>query len=110
MKGTADSGPADALAYKARPLNGVWATAPYLHNGSVRTMRQLLLPAGQRQATFRVGSREYDPAEVGFVDAGGYTFDTRLPGNSNAGHEYGAEQLSADPETLEALLEYLKTL
>ncbi|MGI9416963.1 MAG: di-heme-cytochrome C peroxidase, partial [Geminicoccaceae bacterium] len=40
------------LCYKARPLNGIWATAPYLHNGSVRTLRQLLLPTDQRQTTF----------------------------------------------------------
>ena len=97
-------------AYKARPLNGIWATAPYLHNGSVRTMRQLLLPAEDRQTEFRVGSREYDPEAMGFVDEGGFLFDTTLPGNSNAGHEYGAFELKAKPETLEALLEYLKTL
>jgi hypothetical protein len=112
MAGTPGGGPT-MLVYKARPLNGVWATAPYLHNGSVRTMRQLLLPAEQRQKTFHVGSREYDPKDVGFVDEGGFLFDTGLPGNSNAGHEgprYGTDRLSADRETLEALLEYLKTL
>ena len=52
-------------AYKARPLNGIWATAPYLHNGSVRTLRQLLLPAADRQTVFQVGSREYDPKDAG---------------------------------------------
>ena len=112
MAGTVDSGPVQ-LVYKARPLNGIWATAPYLHNGSVRTLRQLLLPSDTRQTTFRVGSREYDPKDVGFVDDGAYLFDTRLPGNSNMGHEgprYGTDQLSTDAETLEALLDYLKTL
>ncbi len=112
MAGTVDSGPVQ-LVYKARPLNGIWATAPYLHNGSVRTLRQLLLPSDTRQTTFRVGSREYDPKDVGFVDDGAYLFDTRLPGNSNRGHEgpeYGTAELQADPEVLEALLEYLKTL
>ena len=112
MAGTADSGPVQ-LVYKARPLNGIWATAPYLHNGSVRTLRQLLLPSETRQKTFHVGSREYDPKDVGFVDAGAYLFDTGLLGNSNNGHEgpeYGTERLEADPGTLEALLEYLKTL
>ena len=112
MAGTVDSGPVQ-LVYKARPLNGIWATAPYLHNGSVRTLRQLLLPSDTRQTTFRVGSREYDPKDVGFVDDGAYLFDTRLPGNSNRGHEgpeYGMAELEADPEVLEALLEYLKTL
>jgi hypothetical protein len=112
MAGTVDSGPVQ-LVYKARPLNGIWATAPYLHNGSVRTLRQLLLASDTRQTTFRVGSREYDPKDVGFVDDGAYLFDTRLPGNSNRGHEgpeYGTAELEADPEVLEALLEYLKTL
>ena len=101
------------LVYKGRPLNGIWATAPYLHNGSVRTMRQLLLPASERQTTFRVGSREYDPHDMGFEDAGGYPFDTTVAGNSNAGHEgirYGSETFKNDPNLLDALLEYLKTL
>jgi hypothetical protein len=108
--GTPEGRPAGELVYKARPLDGIWATAPYLHNGSVRTLRQLLLPADKRQKSFHVGSREYDPKEVGFVDTGGFLFDTSLPGNSNAGHEYGADALSRDPGALDALLEYLKTL
>jgi hypothetical protein len=71
------------LAYKARPLNGIWATAPYLHNGSVPTLYDLLLPsplrltlpvgeqmrapgAGDRPTAFHVGSRNYDPMKVGF--------------------------------------------
>ncbi|MCE3608234.1 di-heme-cytochrome C peroxidase [Massilia sp. P8910] len=88
-------------AYKGRALNGIWATAPYLHNGSVPTLYDLLLPAQCpandkqaecRPATFQVGSREFDPVKVGIRSEGyaGFTFDTRLPGNSNAGHEYGA--------------------
>ncbi len=105
-----DAAASCSVCYKARPLNGIWATAPYLHNGSVRTMRQLLLPARMRQETFRVGSRTFDPVEIGFEDAGGYVFDTSLPGNSNRGHEYGAEEFAADEATLNALLEYLKTL
>ena len=62
--------------YKARPLNGIWATAPYLHNGSVRTMRQLLLPADQREKSFSVGTREFDPDDIGFKDEGAFTLDT----------------------------------
>lgn len=103
----------DRLCYKARPLNGIWATAPYLHNGSVRTMRQLLLPSERRQKTFQIGTREYDPVHMGFEDDGAFTFDTSLDGNSNAGHEgreYGSDELANDPERLDALLEYLKTL
>lgn len=99
--------------YKARPLNGIWATAPYLHNGSVRTMRQLLQPAAMRQKSFNVGSREYVPADMGFRDGGEFTLDTTKPGNSNSGHEgpaYGTEQLIGKPKMMNALLEYLKTL
>ena len=109
MPGTVQS----PLVYKARPLNGIWATAPYLHNGSVRTMRQLLLPAAQRQPMFHVGSREYDPKEMGFVDAGGFLFDTSRPGNLATGHDgpdYHNEELARDTTALDALLEYLKTL
>lgn len=99
--------------YKARPLNGIWATAPYLHNGSVRTMRDLLLPADMREKTFKVGSREFDPETIGFVSEGAFDFDTSAPGNSNEGHDgpvYGTDELANDPDKLKALLEYLKTL
>ncbi len=99
--------------YKARPLNGIWATAPYLHNGSVRTVRQLLLPADQRDKAFKVGTREFDPVDIGFKDAGALLLDTTLPGNSNKGHDgpiYGNKALSEDPEMMKDLLEYLKTL
>jgi mono/diheme cytochrome c family protein len=99
------------LAYKSRPLNGIWATAPYLHNGSVPNLYQLLLPSDQRVNRFTVGSREFDPLNVGFesgADEDGFVFDTSLTGNSNAGHEYGTKKLS-DTERWE-LVEYLKTL
>jgi len=100
------------LAYKARPLDGIWATAPYLHNGSVPTLYHLLLPAAQRPQTFRVGTRQYDPRHVGYVweDAPGntFTFDTRLRGNANGGHDYGAERLTDDQRW--ALVEFMKTL
>lgn len=98
------------LEYKARPLNGIWATAPYLHNGSVRNIRQLLLPPDQREKTFKVGSRKYDPKDIGFVNHGSFRFDTSLKGNSNLGHDYNNAELQANPEKLEALIEYLKTL
>lgn len=80
----AQKDPGDSiLAYKARPLNGIWATAPYLHNGSVPSLYELLLPSplrvkiprgeqmevpgdGQRASSFAVGNREFDPARVGF--------------------------------------------
>ena len=117
-------------SYKARPLNGIWATAPYLHNGSVPTLYDLLLPKrragdppGQyRPEQFFVGCRELDTHRVGTQCQSdqGSLFDTNLPGNSNAGHEYaaghtppmGAQQplppLSEDDRW--ALIEYLKTL
>ena len=94
--------------YKARPLNGVWATAPYLHNGSVPTLAALLEPASRRPATFHVGSTEFDARAVGFVDDPAFpVFDTSLPGNGREGHEYGAA-LSASEKA--DLLEYLKSL
>jgi len=104
------------LAYKARPLNGVWSSAPYLHNGAVHNMYQLLLPAAERDSKFFLGSWEYDPATLGYVNEAGnnsFLFDTSLPGNSNAGHEYGSGAYGKPALTEEqrwALVEYLKTL
>jgi hypothetical protein len=99
------------LAYRARSLNGTWATAPYLHNGSVPSLYDLLLPPARRPKLFYVGSWEFDPVHVGVETgspfAGAFTFDTRLPGNANSGHEYGAGL--SDAERM-ALIEYLKTL
>lgn len=101
------------MAYKARPLDGIWATAPYLHNGSVPNLLELLLPAARRSSRFKVGTRDYDPQVVGYStrdDAPGnsFTYDTSLTGNSNAGHEYGVGKLT-DAER-QALLHYLKSL
>jgi hypothetical protein len=101
------------MAYKARPLEGIWATAPYLHNGSVATLYDLLQPPANRPPTFQVGTRAFDPRKVGYQTAptaagNTFTFDTSLPGNSNKGHAYGVGALS-ETERLE-LLEYLKTL
>ena len=104
------------LAYKARPLNGIWTGAPYLHNGSVPNLYELLLPAAARSRTFYIGSWEYDPVRVGYVNQpgpGAFLFDTSLPGNSNAGHEYGtgADGLpSLTDAEIGSLLEYMKTL
>ena len=77
-------------AYKGRSLNGIWATAPYLHNGSVPTLWDLLVPAAQRPKSFKVGAREFDPEKVGFksADYDGSQFNTDLQrGNYNTGHE-----------------------
>jgi len=103
------------LAYQARPLDGVWATAPFLHNGSVPTLEALLSPE-KRPAKFYVGHSEFDMVKVGILPLDrprpeiGATFllDTALPGNSNRGHEgpdYGTT-LPADDKV--ALIEFLK--
>jgi len=106
------------LAYKGRPLTGIWATAPYLHNGSVPTLDDLLLPPSQRPKQFYVGTREFDPVKVGFVTAqsadNDFLFRTEdasgnpLDGNSSAGHDYGNAGFT--PDDRKALVEYMKTL
>jgi cytochrome c5 len=99
--------------YVAAPLDGIWARAPYLHNGSVPTLRDLLAPADRRPQRFVRGYDVYDQRNVGFVSAGadaeaeGRLYDTSLPGNGCQGHEYGTDLTSAD---VDALLEYMKTL
>ena len=102
--------PKNLLAYRARPLDGIWATAPYLHNGSVQNLKDLLKPASQRKQTFYVGSHKFDVKRVGFVSenqSNTSLLDTTIPSNSNSGHEYGVN-LSAEEKS--QLLEFLKTL
>ena len=99
------------MAYKARPLEGIWATAPYLHNGSVPTLYALLQAPADRPKTFSVGTRVYDPKTVGYdtrpsAAGNSFVFDTSRPGNSNKGHDYGVGALT-ETQRLE-LLEYLK--
>lgn len=102
------------LGYKARPLDGIWATAPYLHNGSVPNLYELLLPASERTPSFTVGNHEYDPEKVGYItNGGGFEFVARqgnrvIEGDSNAGHEYGAANFSE--EDRRALVEFMKSL
>lgn len=96
--------------YKARPLSGIWASAPYLHNGSVPTLAELLKPAAERVPSFWVGGRDFDPVAVGNEYGEGPNrslLDTRLPGNSNAGHAFGTTLSDAQKRDL---LEYLKSL
>jgi len=76
--------------YWAATLAGVWARSPYLHNGSVRTMQELLTPPAARAKSFHRGSRAYDSAQMGYTDDGPYILDTTTAGNSNAGHSFGA--------------------
>nr|WP_152428336.1 hypothetical protein [Methyloferula stellata] len=94
-------------------MPSIWAAAPYLHNGSVPSLVELLKPAVRRVKEFRVGAK-YDTPTVGLAteQAGGFVFKTtgcedRNSGDSNCGHEYGTA-LSGDERA--ALIEYLKTL
>ena len=93
--------------YWAATLSGVWARSPYLHNGSVRTMHELLTSPAQRAKSFRRGSQMFDEREMGYTDEGAYVLDTSASGNSNSGHDYGAKL--SDNEKRD-LVEYLKTL
>ena len=104
-------------AYKARPLNGVWATAPYLHNGSVPTLHDLLKPQNQRPRRYGYLDGQFDTKRVGLVDRMGEQGATVLDvynedgspilGNWNGGHEYGTNL--SEHERLD-LIEYLKGL
>jgi mono/diheme cytochrome c family protein len=98
--------------YKARPLDGIWATAPYLHNGSVPNLTELLKPASQRLASFSVGTRTFDPVNVGYItDAPGFPkFDTTASGSGNIGHEGEEYGTNLSPDERRQLIEYLKTL
>ncbi len=98
--------------YAAMPLDGVWLRAPYLHNGSVPTLRDLLTRPEDRPTVFWRGYDVYDWANVGFVSTGpeaeheGFRFDTSVRGNSNSGHAYGTDLKPAEKDQL---IEYLKT-
>ncbi|MEQ1729446.1 MAG: c-type cytochrome [Vicinamibacterales bacterium] len=103
---------AASVGYVAPSLDGVWLNAPYLHNGSVPALGDLLEPPASRPTRFWRGYDVYDQARVGFVSDGqeaqrlGTAFDVAAPGNGNGGHDYGTT-LSSDDKR--ALLEYLKT-
>jgi hypothetical protein len=103
-RGTA-TWPKSGAAYWAPPLEGIFATSPYLHNGSVRTLADLLTRPADRPKAFRTGSSEFEADVVGLRNDGGFLYDTTQPGKGNGGHPFGTE-LSPDQKT--ALLEYLK--
>ncbi len=106
-------------AYKAAPRDGVWATPPFLHNGSVPNLYEMLLPAKERTKKFYVG-REFDPVRVGLDTSGRsgtFLLDTSLPGNSNAGHSFENAALGngvvgplLTEEQRWAIIEYLKSI
>jgi hypothetical protein len=106
--------PAPEFKYEARVLQGIWAAAPYLHNGSVPTLAELLKPAAERVTEFKVGPR-YDIDALGLaVEQTKFDFvykttdcSARGSGDSRCGHEFGTK---LSPEEKKALLEYLKAL
>ena len=98
--------------YIAAFLDGIWLRAPYLHNGSVPTLRDLLKPVAERPQVFYRGYNVYDPVNVGFVTDGeaervGTRYDVNERASSNRGHEYGTD---LPQNQKDALIEYLKTL
>ena len=111
--------PSPIGVYKAAPRDGVWATPPFLHNGSVPNLYEMLIPAQDRTKKFYIG-REFDPIKVGLdtsASSGGFLLDTTLPGNSNAGHSFedgprgnGVIGPLLTDEQRWALVEYLKSI
>jgi hypothetical protein len=104
--------------YVNTPLDGIWLRAPYLHNGSVPTLHDLLTPPEQRPAVFCRGGEVIDWVKLGYLTpapagdgptacGGLFRYDTRVPGNGNGGHFYGTSLGDADKR---ALLEFMKTL
>jgi hypothetical protein len=117
MNLTALSGGEPALNYKTRPLNGIWATAPYLHNGSVPTLRDLLNTQSERPKTHGFLDGNFDTAKVGHLDQSTEpkafvfrVYDDKgeaILGNWNGGHEYGVNLRDTEKDDL---VEYLKGL
>lgn len=125
-KSLAMTPPKQHQGYNALPLVGLWAQAPYLHNGSIPTLYHLLVP-GERPATFIKSRLDYDKKLVGFAwepdvtndHKEGYLFDTRItPAMSNKGHDKNIQQdgktfkldWTDDKDGALAIIEYLKTL
>jgi hypothetical protein len=104
--------------YRSKTLVGIWATPPFLHNGSVPTLYHLLKPQAERPVTFYTGQRDYDPVKLGIelertkfnlppgLDL--FTFDTRIAGNWNTGHEWSFYPQLTDDIRYE-IIEYIKT-
>jgi hypothetical protein len=111
--------PSEVPHYKAAPRDGIWATPPFLHNGSVPNLYEMLIPANERTKKFYVG-REFDPVKVGLDTSGAsgkFLMDTTLRGNSNAGHSFENGPLGngvigplLTEEQRWALVEYLKSI
>ncbi len=99
--------------YANMPLDGIWARAPYLHNGSVPTLQDLLRDPADRPKQFARGYDVYDPQKVGFVSDtpearnAGTLYDTTIQGNGNSGHFYGTRLTEQEKQDL---IEYMKSL
>jgi hypothetical protein len=112
--------PARLENYKSRPLHGVWATPPFLHNGSVRTVYQMISPREERERWFWSGTRQYDPVDLGYRNLdvpGAVRFDTHVIGNDNVGHEFrqGCQKSGVigrylEPHERREIMEYLKVM
>ena len=111
---TRQAPPPSRGSYESRVLHGIWAAAPYLHNGSVPTLAELLKPPAQRVKEFKIGAA-YDTINVGLaVEQTQFNHTTVTTdcsdlnsGNSRCGHEFGTRLTDTEKK---ALLEYLKTL
>jgi mono/diheme cytochrome c family protein len=103
----------DLIGYNPQFLDGIWLRAPYLHNGSVPTLRDMLKPPAERPAVFWRGYDVYDPVNVGFIsseaEAGeiGTRHDVTQRSNGNGGHLFGTQLPEQEKDSL---LEYMKTL
>jgi mono/diheme cytochrome c family protein len=110
--------------YQAPPLDGIWATAPYFHNGSAPTVYHVLNSKARPKyytRSFRTGREDYDPVRLGWkirvLQRGAdarlpaverrKVYDTTLPGRGNGGHTFGDRLSEAE---CWAVIEYLKTL
>ena len=105
--------------YKSRPLDGIWANPPYLHNGSVPSVYDLLSPVAERPSVFWNGNREYDPVKLGYISTelkGATRIDTATIGNGNTGHVFadgsgtGIIGRALKHDERMAIIEYLKVL
>jgi hypothetical protein len=94
------------VGFKARSLDGIAFTGPYFHNGSVRTLREVLFPE-ERSTDFYIGGTGYDKENGGFENAGNFHFRANKLGNLNIGHDFAAHLSDAEKEDL---LMYLKSL
>lgn len=106
-------------AYKSRPLHGIWATAPYLHNGSVPTVYDLLSREEDRPTAFHTGPVQFDPVLLGLARGdvpGSFRFDTTISGNTNTGHQFrddggvGVIGPALSDDDRFAIIEYLKVM